>query len=152
MKVNLLLVRHKKGIIPRLIRWVTRSHWDHVAVHIPYISRVYENDLSTNVNAFGSYWLDSPEGRAAWEVMSIPTDLTTSMQKLEQLKNEKYSIWHNVKTFLWHKGWFRKHIAPTVGKSNCVGYFIKIVSGDDDLQFLYPHQVKEATHGSTTQG
>ena len=150
MKVKLVLVRHKKGLMPRLIRWWCNSYYDHVAL-LTEEGIIHENDLSSGANGFHSAWLTTIEGEDEWETKTVATSLTTTHKKLSELRHEEYSLGHNMKTILYRFRWLRKYIKPRVRRSNCVGYFAKATGLPVEAQFAFPEELKEWTNGNTTQ-
>mgnify|MGYP002641798196 CR=1 FL=1 len=151
MKIQLMLVRHNKGLIPKIIRSLTNSEWDHVAIFIPSKGLVYENDLTTGVHSFPSSWLNTKQGKDLWSVKRVRTGMCISQEQLDKFSKEKYSLWHNFKTLAWNLNWFRRSIKPEKGHSNCVGYIARAAELPEDAQFAYPHNLKEWFDGNTTQ-
>jgi|18_taG_2_1085343.scaffolds.fasta_scaffold19246_2 hypothetical protein len=148
---KILLVRHKKSWAAKLIRKITGSRYDHVALLID--GAVMENDLDTDVNIFREYWLDSDEGKRLWEyeVIDLPANVTTKHFSVYEL--DEYSIGHNIKALLYRFKPFKRFIKTKSGKSNCVGYVAKMLGlEDEEWAFYYPEEFVDMLRFKTRSG
>jgi hypothetical protein len=143
MDAYLAKVKHNKGLVPWLIRRITGSETDHVAVYIVNPPKFHENNWGVDAHSF-----DQWQENINYEL--VMHTFTISQEDVDTFKNEKYSNWHNFKTILCQFKFLRRFIKPIKNRSNCVGYACKVLGLPEEMQFLYPHQlVKEIENGLT---